>query len=87
MTKPLAIIGGNPAGLSAAVRVAELGLEVILYEKGEIGSSIKCTETLINCRVSDFGRRTEVDATAAGWNNYILFLKLIAGHCLPAICE
>ena len=45
---PIAIIGGGPGGLSAAIKAAELGLEVHLFEKGEIGSGIKCAEGFID---------------------------------------
>ncbi len=48
MQKPIAIIGGGPGGLSAAIRAAELGLRVVLYEKGQIGSGIKCAEGFID---------------------------------------
>jgi digeranylgeranylglycerophospholipid reductase len=44
----IAIIGGGPAGLSAAIRAAELGLKVVVYEKGKIGSGIKCAEGFID---------------------------------------
>jgi digeranylgeranylglycerophospholipid reductase len=44
MQNPIAIIGGGPGGLSAAIRAAELGLKVVLYEKRQIGSGIKCAE-------------------------------------------
>ena len=46
--KPIAIIGGGPGGLSAAIRGAELGLKVVLYEKGKIGSGFKCAEGFID---------------------------------------
>ena len=48
MQNSIAIIGGGPAGLSAAIRAAELGLEVVLYEKGKIGSGIRCAEGFID---------------------------------------
>lgn len=48
MDKPIAIIGGGPAGLFAAIRAAELGLRVDLYEKGKIGHGIKCAEGFID---------------------------------------
>ncbi|RQD73722.1 MAG: NAD(P)/FAD-dependent oxidoreductase [Candidatus Syntrophonatronum acetioxidans] len=40
----LAVIGGGPAGLYAALEGASQGLEVVLFEKDEIGSNIKCGE-------------------------------------------
>jgi digeranylgeranylglycerophospholipid reductase len=48
MQKPIAIIGGGPGGLSAAIRAAELGLRVVLYEKRQIGCGIKCAEGFID---------------------------------------
>jgi digeranylgeranylglycerophospholipid reductase len=48
MEKPIAIIGGGPAGLYAAIRAAELGLRVVLYEKGKIGRGISCAEGFID---------------------------------------
>ena len=48
MHKPVAIIGGGPGGLCAAIRAAELGLEVDLYERGKIGDGIKCAEGFID---------------------------------------
>jgi digeranylgeranylglycerophospholipid reductase len=48
MQKPIAIIGGGPGGLSSAIRAAELGLRVVLYEKGQIGCGIKCAEGFID---------------------------------------
>jgi len=48
MEKRIAIIGGGPGGLSAAIRAAELGLDVHLFERGEIGSGIRCAEGFID---------------------------------------
>ena len=48
MDKPIAVIGGGPAGLSAAIRATELGLRVVLHEKGKIGYGIKCAEGFID---------------------------------------
>ena len=48
MDKPIAVIGAGPAGLSAAIRAAELGLSVVLYDKGKIGRGIKCAEGFID---------------------------------------
>ncbi|KXA90090.1 hypothetical protein AKJ57_04460 [candidate division MSBL1 archaeon SCGC-AAA259A05] len=36
-SKDLLVIGGGPAGLVAAIRAAEMGLDVTLAEKGELG--------------------------------------------------
>jgi digeranylgeranylglycerophospholipid reductase len=48
MEKRIAIIGGGPGGLSAAIKAAESGIEVLLFEKGEIGGGIKCAEGFID---------------------------------------
>lgn len=40
----IGIIGGGPAGLTAAINGAELGMEVILWEKDNIGENINCAE-------------------------------------------
>jgi len=40
----LLVIGGGPAGLSAASEAAEYGFDVTLYEKGKIGENIRCAE-------------------------------------------
>ncbi|OWZ83432.1 NAD(P)/FAD-dependent oxidoreductase [Natranaerobius trueperi] len=40
----IAIIGGGPAGLSAAISSRNKGLNVTLFEKTEIGSNLKCAE-------------------------------------------
>ncbi len=37
-------MGGGPAGLSAALTAARLGLPCVLFEKGEIGGNIQCAE-------------------------------------------
>ena len=48
MSTSVAIIGGGPAGLCAAIRAAERGLKTVLYEKGKTGSSIKCAEGFVD---------------------------------------
>jgi flavin-dependent dehydrogenase len=48
MSKSIAMIGGGPGGLFAAIRAAELGLRVVLYEKGKIGCGIKCAKGFID---------------------------------------
>ena len=48
MKKSIAIIGGGPGGLSAAIRGAKLGLKLDLYDKGKIGSGIRCAEGFID---------------------------------------
>ena len=37
MTKRLLIVGGGPAGCAAALKAAQAGLEVTLYERGDLG--------------------------------------------------
>jgi flavin-dependent dehydrogenase len=44
----IAILGGGPAGLSAALHAAELGFKVDLYEQKKIGSGNKCVEGFID---------------------------------------
>ena len=48
MEKRIAIIGGGPGGLSAAIKAVEAGLEVHLYERGELGGGIRCAEGFID---------------------------------------
>ena len=48
ISKFVAIVGGGPGGLCTAIRVAEFGLKVILYEKGKLGFDIKCAEGFID---------------------------------------
>lgn len=40
----IAIIGGGPAGLTAAIEGAESGLDVDLYNQDHIGDNIRCAE-------------------------------------------
>ncbi len=42
--KRIAIIGGGPAGLTAAIEGAKLGLEVELFDQYKIGDHIRCAE-------------------------------------------
>lgn len=44
MTERIAIIGGGPAGLTAAIEAARAGFEVQLYESNIIGENINCAE-------------------------------------------
>jgi digeranylgeranylglycerophospholipid reductase len=44
----LAIIGGGPGGLYGAIAAARLGMEVVLFEKGEIGDHIVCGECIFD---------------------------------------
>ncbi|MGD9678812.1 MAG: NAD(P)/FAD-dependent oxidoreductase [Vulcanibacillus sp.] len=40
----IVVIGGGPAGLSAAIEGAKTGLKVTLYEKNKLGENINCAE-------------------------------------------
>ena len=42
--KKIAIIGGGPAGLTAAIEGAKQGLEVDLFDQYKIGDNIRCAE-------------------------------------------
>jgi len=42
--KQIVVIGGGPAGLSAALEGVKNGFEVILYEKNKVGEHIRCAE-------------------------------------------
>ena len=42
--KRVCVIGAGPAGLSAAVEGARLGLKIDLFERSEIGKHIRCAE-------------------------------------------
>ena len=44
MSASIAVIGGGPAGLAAAIKGSDCGMNVSLFEKGEIGENIKCAE-------------------------------------------
>ncbi len=44
----LAVIGGGPAGLAAALEGATQGLQVVLFERYRIGQKIACAEVLID---------------------------------------
>jgi len=44
----LAIIGGGPGGLYGAIAAARQGMEVVLFEKGEIGAHIVCGECIFD---------------------------------------
>jgi digeranylgeranylglycerophospholipid reductase len=48
MSLRLAIIGGGPGGLSGAIAAARQGMEVVLFEKGEIGADIVCGECIFD---------------------------------------
>lgn len=40
----LLVIGGGPAGLTAACEAADRGFDVVLMEKGKVGENIRCAE-------------------------------------------
>ncbi|PKM83498.1 MAG: NAD(P)/FAD-dependent oxidoreductase, partial [Firmicutes bacterium HGW-Firmicutes-13] len=40
----IAVIGGGPAGLSAAIEAVSSGFAVTLFEKKKIGENINCAE-------------------------------------------
>ncbi len=40
VAKRIAVVGAGPAGLACAVKAAELGHQVVLFEKGEIGGQM-----------------------------------------------
>ncbi len=44
MRETLAIIGAGPAGLAAALRAAQLGIKVKVFEKATVGEEINCAE-------------------------------------------
>lgn len=44
----VAIIGGGPGGLTAALRLLKHGQQVMLFEKGLIGEDIRCGECLFD---------------------------------------
>ncbi len=44
----LAIIGGGPGGLYGAIAAARQGMDVVLFEKGEIGDHIVCGECIFD---------------------------------------
>lgn len=48
MIFPLIIIGGGPAGLSAALYAKRLGIEVVILEKGGTGGQLLMTEKVEN---------------------------------------
>jgi len=43
MSRDVAVIGGGPAGIAAAVQAAQLGLDVVLFDEHEApGGAIYC---------------------------------------------
>ncbi len=46
--KKLGIIGGGPAGLTAAITAADSDMEVVLWEKNKVDEQINCAEGYID---------------------------------------
>lgn len=44
----ICVIGGGPAGLTSAIKAAENGYDVTLYEKSKIGDKIRCAEGFVD---------------------------------------
>jgi digeranylgeranylglycerophospholipid reductase len=44
----IAIVGGGPAGLAAAIEAAGLGLRVDLFERNRVGDHIRCAEGFVD---------------------------------------
>ncbi len=44
----VAVVGGGPAGLSAALAAAKADLPCVLFEKGRIGQGIRCAEGIFD---------------------------------------
>ena len=64
------IIGGGPAGVTAALRARELGAEVTLVEKGRLGGTCVndgVVPTRVWARAARLRRDFELLSTMAGW--------------------
>ncbi len=48
MTAELAIIGGGPAGISAAIEAARLGITALVIEKSRVGGAVWCARRIEN---------------------------------------
>lgn len=74
----IAIIGGGPAGLTAAIEGAKNGLSVTLYEKYKIGENIRCAEgffdTLNMLGKPKYGVRFKVQEIVLGLKSDYTFL-------------
>lgn len=44
----LTVVGGGPAGMTAALEASRLGLKVILIEKNELGGSLQLARKVAN---------------------------------------
>lgn len=76
MQETLAIIGAGPAGLAAALRAAELGLKVTVFEKFAVGEEINCAEGFFDA-LGSWGNPEE------GVRYKVEHLTLQAGHAAP----
>ena len=64
----VAVIGGGPAGYNAAIRAAQLGLEVMLIEKNELGgtcTNVGCIPTKALIHAAKTKKTLESEATKA----------------------
>ena len=67
MKKKIVVIGGGPAGYTAAIKASQLGAEVTLAEKTKVGGTclnVGCIPTKALLHVGDFYRRASVNAVA-----------------------
>lgn len=73
----VAVIGGGPAGLTAAIEGAKNGLSVTIYEKYTIGENIRCAEgffdTLNMLGKPEYGVRFKVQKMELGLKSRYLF--------------
>jgi len=72
----VAVIGGGPAGSAAAIRAAHAGLDVVVFERGEVGRDKVCGDGLTPRAVAAL-EELKVDHTAA---HRIDGLRMIAGR-------
>lgn len=47
-TSAVAVIGSGPAGITAALQLARMGISTVLFERGEIGGLIRCANLVEN---------------------------------------
>src|SRR5688572_18147243 len=91
MTRRVAVIGGGPAGIAAAIGALERGFDVTLIEKGEVGQSLRTWGatrffTPLHMNISAGMRRLlggslpDDDALLTGEEMTTLVLKPIAEH-------
>ena len=68
MTYQVAVIGGGPAGYVAAIRAAQLGGKVVLFEKDELGGTCLnrgCIPTKTFLKTADMIRDTTRPSSTA----------------------